>query len=294
MNEKIKNVIEVKQLSKKLGSFTLGEMDFEIPMGYIVGLIGENGAGKTTLLHLLLGLYHPDGGQISIFGQNYSRQETDIRQQIGYVLQERLFADHETLISNADMYGAYYENYDRELFLAHLTQFGLNPAKKYKKLSKGEELKFQFAFAMSHKPRLLILDEATGNFDPKFRETFLTGLKEFIKDGERSVILATHLTQELEQMADYILYIEKGRLLMNYDIETLRSRYRLVTGEEYKLKLLPKDKVISMEKGNLSTRALIRYRRHFSYDSELSLTTPTIEELMYFMTKRERGREYDF
>ena len=294
MRKEIENVIEVKQLSKKLGSFTLGEMSFELPMGYIIGLIGENGAGKTTLLHLLLGLYQPDSGQVNVLGENYADREADIRQEIGWVLQERLFADNDSLLENADVYGAYYENYDRELLMAYLEEFGLSPQKKYRKLSKGEELKFQFAFALSHKPRLLLLDEATGNFDPKFRERFLVYIKEFIKDGDRSVLLATHLTQELEQIADYILYMEKGRLLLNYDIETLRSRYRVVTGEDYKLKLLPKDKVICMEKGKLSTRALIRYRRHFTYDKELTLTVPTIEEIMYFITKRERGREYEF
>ncbi|MBQ8198311.1 MAG: ABC transporter ATP-binding protein [Lachnospiraceae bacterium] len=294
MRREIENVIEVKQLSKKLGSFTLGEMSFELPMGYIIGLIGENGAGKTTLLHLLLGLYQPDSGQVNVLGENYADREADIRQEIGWVLQERLFADNDSLLENADVYGAYYENYDRELLMAYLEEFGLSPQKKYRKLSKGEELKFQFAFALSHKPRLLLLDEATGNFDPKFRERFLVYIKEFIKDGDRSVLLATHLTQELEQIADYILYMEKGRLLLNYDIETLRSRYRVVTGEDYKLKLLPKDKVICMEKGKLSTRALIRYRRHFTYDKELTLTVPTIEEIMYFITKRERGWEYEF
>ena len=294
MGQDMKNVIEVKQLKKQLGKFSLGEMSFELPMGYIIGLVGENGAGKTTLLHLLLGLYQPDGGQVNVLGECYEQAEAQIRQQLGFVLQERLFIDHETLISNADIYGTYYEKYDRELLKDYLEEFGLDPEKKYRKLSKGEELKFQFAFAMSHKPKVLIMDEATGNFDPKFREKFLEHIKDFIKDGDRSVLLATHLTQELEQMADYIMYIEKGKLLFSYDIETLRSRYRVVTGEEYKIKLLPKDKMICMEKGKLSTRAFIRYRRHYAYDKGLTLTVPTIEEVMYFITKRERGREYEF
>ena len=294
MGQDMKNVIEVKQLKKQLGKFSLGEMSFELPMGYIIGLVGENGAGKTTLLHLLLGLYQPDGGQVNVLGECYEQAEAQIRQQLGFVLQERLFIDHETLISNADIYGTYYEKYDRELLKDYLEEFGLDPEKKYRKLSKGEELKFQFAFAMSHKPKVLIMDEATGNFDPKFREKFLEHIKDFIKDGDRSVLLATHLTQELEQMADYIMYIEKGKLLFSYDIETFRSRYRVVTGEEYKIKLLPKDKMICMEKGKLSTRAFIRYRRHYAYDKELTLTVPTIEEVMYFITKRARGREYEF
>lgn len=294
MEENITNVIEVKNLTKKLGKFSLGEMSFELPLGYIIGLIGENGAGKTTLLHLLLGLYRPTEGEVKIFGERYCEKEIEIRQQTGFVLQERLFADGDSLITNADIYGAYYENYDRETMLKYLDEFGLDAQKKYKKLSKGEELKFQFAFAMAHKPKLLILDEATGNFDPGFREKFLVCIKDFIKDGDKSVILATHLTQELEQIADYILYLEKGKLLMNYDIETFRSRYRIAVAEDYKLKLLPENLLICKEKGNLASRALIRYHSRYPYDKELMLVQPTIEEVMYFVTKRERGREYEF
>ncbi len=288
------SVIEMKQVRKNLGSFVLDDISLEIPKGYIIGLIGQNGAGKTTLLHLLLGLYQPNEGQVRLFEKEYEKEEKLIRQNIGVVLQERLFATSDTLIQNADYYGKYYENYEKEKFCELLQEFGLNKEQKYKKLSKGEELKFQFAFALAHNPKLLILDEATGNFDPKFRETFLEKIKEFIADGERSVILATHLTQELEQIADYIVYLEKGKLLFAHDIEELRARYRIAVGEHYKIKLLPKQKVIHVEQGKLSTRALIRHRKHYSYDKELTLLTPTLEELMYFITKRERGSDYDF
>ncbi len=288
------NVIEMKQVVKKLGKFELGELTLEIPMGYIIGLIGANGAGKTTLLHLLLGLYKPSAGEVKVFGKSYEEHEYEIRQQTGFVLQENLYEANQTLLANANHYGVLYENYDSERFCEYLNEFGLEPDRKYKKLSKGEELKFQFAFALSHKPRLLILDEATGNFDPTFRECFLNCIKDFIADGEHSVILATHLTQELDRLADYIIYLEKGKLLFAYDIEQLRARFRIAAGENYKVNLLPKDKVIYKEVGQLSTRALIRYRRHYTYDRELTLTVPTIEELMYFITKREGGREYEF
>lgn len=292
--EQENSVIEVKQVVKKLDRFELGEMSFDLPMGYFIGLIGANGAGKTTLLHLLLGLYKPTAGEVKIFGKSYAEAEFEIRQKIGFILQEKLYESGLALLANANRYGELYENYDSALFCEYLKEFGLSPDKKYKKLSKGEELKFQLAFALSHKPTLLILDEATGNFDPAFREKFLKYLKDFIADGEHSVILATHLTKELDQLADYIVYIERGKLLFAYDIEQIRSRYRIATGENYKINLLPKDKVIHREIGQLSTRALIRYRSHYTYDKEVTLTVPTIEELMYFITKREGGREYDF
>lgn len=287
-------IFELSSVSKKIGSFSLKEISLQLPKGYIMGLVGQNGAGKTTLLHVLLGLYKADKGNVRVFDREYAQDENVIREQIGVVLQERLFENHKTLLENGDYYGSFYKQYDREKLLHQFNRFGLVPEKKYKSLSKGEELKFQFAFALSYSPKLLVLDEATGNFDPEFREEFLKELKDFIADGEHSVILSTHLTEELDRIADYIAYMEKGKLLFAYDVETMRDRYRIAVGETYKVKLLPQDRVVHMEQGAMGSRALVRHRRNYPYDKELTVTIPTIEELMYFITKRERGRAYDF
>lgn len=282
-------MIQIKGVSKKLESFRLEDMNIELPEGYIMGLIGPNGSGKTTLINLILGLYRPDKGKISVFGKKYEEEERAIHEDIGYVLQERLFEGYLTLEENANHYGRYYKKYEKARLVELLERFGLEPRKRYKELSKGQELKFQFAFAMSHQPRLLILDEATGNFDPDFREQFLMMLKEFIADGKHSVLLATHLTDELDRIADYITYLEKGKQLFSRDIENLRDTYRLVTGEAYKLRLLPKQDVIYMEEGVYTAKALIKYYERYPYDKEITLTLPTIEELMYFITKRQKG-----
>lgn len=278
-------MIKVSNLGKKLGTFYLENMNFELPAGYIMGLIGPNGSGKTTLLHLLMGLYAPNEGEVAVFDKQYQNEEHAIREDLGVVLQERLFEDYRTLEENASYYGKYYVNYDAELFKIYLERFELDPKRKYKGLSKGEELKFQFAFALAHKPKLLLLDEPTGNFDPDFREEFLKELKDFIADGERSIILATHLTEDLDQLADYILYLEKGKQLLAMDIETMHDTFRMIAGDEYRIRLFPADHVIHMEKGNYGTKALVRHRRRFDYTG-LTVTKPTIEELMYFMTKR--------
>ena len=282
-------MIQIKGVSKKLESFLLEDMNIELPEGYIMGLIGPNGSGKTTLINLILGLYKPDKGKISVFGKEYEEEERAIHEDIGYVLQERLFEGYLTLEENGNHYGRYYKKYEPTKLIELLERFGLEPRKRYKELSKGQELKFQFAFAMSHQPRLLILDEATGNFDPDFREQFLTMLKEFIADGKHSVLLATHLTDELDRIADYITYLEKGKQLFSRDIESVRDTYRLVTGEAYKLRLLPKQDVIYMEEGAYTAKALIKYYERYPYDKEITLTVPTIEELMYFITKRQKG-----
>lgn len=278
-------IIEVKEVSKRLGSFTLNNITLELPKGYICGLIGPNGAGKTTLLHLILGLYRPEGGSILIDGMSYNDRETQIHDRIGTVLLEDLFDGALTLRQNGDEYGRYYSSYNAQVLEQYLERFGLESGRLFKKLSKGEKLKFQFAFALSHNAKLLVLDEPTGNFDVSFREEFFKILKEFIADGERSVLLSTHLTEDLDRMADYICYLEKGKVIFSGDIEELHDTYRMVAGEDYKVKLLRKEDIIYMEKGKYGTKALVKYRPRCPYDS-LTVTIPTIEELMYFITKR--------
>jgi len=283
--------MKLDKITKLIGTFRLRDISLEIPEGYIIGLIGANGCGKTSLLHILMGLYKPDSGEMELMGMKYPEDEAKLHDNIGVVLQERLYEDYMTLQENAAYYGRFYSNYDEAYFLEMLESYGLDPKSKYKGLSKGEELKFQFAFALAHHPKLLLLDEPTGNFDPDFREEFLGALKDFIADGEHTVILATHLTDDLDKMADYLIYMEKGSILTAMDIEELRTRYRIVAGEDYRMKLLPEQRIIHMEKGEFATKALIRHRPIDDYDMSYTVSVPTIEEFMYFVTKREKGIE---
>ncbi len=279
-------MIQFQQVTKQLGSFTLKDVSFELPAGYIMGLIGPNGAGKTSLIHLLLGLYTPNEGRIQIVGKEYENGRQEILNQIGSVLLDEMFEHSWTLMQNGKEYGKFYEEYSQETLKEYLHRFQLEENRLYRKLSKGEKLKFQFAFALSHNAKLLILDEPTGNFDPQFREIFFRECKNFIADGTRSIVISTHLTEDLDRMADYILYLEKGQTIFAGDIETLREEYRLVTGERYKINLLRPERVIHVEEGTYGTKALVKHTRRSVYDKEVAVSVPTIEELMYFMTKR--------
>lgn len=279
-------ILQVQDISKRLGNFRLEHVSFELPEGYIMGLIGPNGAGKTTLIHIILGLYQPDAGTVLIGGKDYSNAEQEIKEQIGCVLLDELFEGALTLKQNADGYGAYYTRYDPNTADHYMERFALRQTARYAELSRGEKLKFQLAFALSHDANLLVLDEPAGNFDPEFRGQFLETLKEFIADGKRSVILSTHLTDDLDRMADYITYLEQGKMILSDDIESVRESYRLVAGEAYKIRLLPKEDVICTEQGEYGARALVRHHRRRIYDKELTVLVPSIEELMYFMTKR--------
>ena len=284
-------MIKLDKISKLIGTFRLRNINLEIPEGYIIGLIGVNGCGKTSLLHILMGLYRANSGNMELMDMKYPQDEAKLHDSIGVVLQERLFEDYMTLQENAAYYGRFYSKYDEGYLLKMLEAYGLEPTRKYKGLSKGEELKFQFAFALAHHPKLLLLDEPTGNFDPDFREEFLNALKQFIEDGEHTVILATHLTDDLDKIADYLIYMEKGTILTAMDIEELRTKYRIVAGEDYRMKLLPEQRVIHMEKGEFATKALIRHRAIDEYDKSYTVSVPTIEEFMYFVTKRAKGTE---
>lgn len=184
-------MLKLNNVSKKFPNFSLQDISFELPKGYIMGLIGENGAGKTTILNHILGLYQPNSGTITIDGMTYREQEKQIKNRLGYVLTDEIFGGELTLVENANMYGKYYEHYKQPIFHEYCRRFQLEETKKFKHLSKGEKLKFQFAFALSHQPKLLVLDEPTANFDPDFRKEFLQILTEFVSDGEKSVLLAT-------------------------------------------------------------------------------------------------------
>ena len=279
-------MIDCNNVSKRFTSFSLKNITFNLPAGYICGLIGENGSGKTTLINILSGLYSYDG-EVRISGRDYCNHEYDIKQDIGVVVHGDIFEAKESLISNANYFGRFYKKYSKNLLENYLERFNLNDKKKYKELSKGEKLKFALAFALAHEPRLLLLDEPGANFDIEFRKEINSLLREFIIDGTRSVILSTHIISDVETFADYILFLKNGEQVLFGDVETIREKYRMVSGEKYKIKLL-KDRIIYLEEGRISCNALVKHDKQ-GYDKELKVWEPGIDELMYYIGK---GKDY--
>ena len=279
-------MIDCNNVSKRFTSFSLKNITFNLPAGYICGLIGENGSGKTTLINILSGLYSYDG-EVRISGRDYCNHEYDIKQDIGVVVHGDIFEAKESLISNANYFGRFYKKYSKNLLENYLERFNLNDKKKYKELSKGEKLKFALAFALAHEPLLLLLDEPGANFDIEFRKEFNSLLREFIIDGTRSVILSTHIISDVETFADYILFLKNGEQVLFGDVETIREKYRMVSGEKYKIKLL-KDRIIYLEEGRISCNALVKHDKQ-GYDKELKVWEPGIDELMYYIGK---GKDY--
>lgn len=282
-------MIELNEVSKRIGAFELRQCNIKIPGGYICGIAGPNGAGKTTLLHLLLGLYRPDSGTVQIDGRGYDMEEKQIHDRIGTVLVDELFNPALSVWENGRCYGKYFSRYDAAVFRHYLVQFGVDGKKRFEKLSKGEKLKAQFAFALSHTPELLILDEPASNFDPEFREQFFRILQEFISDGRKSVILTTHLTEDLDCYADYLLYLSQGEIVYAGDIEQFREAYRVVSGERYRITGCGKKRIVALEENAYCAKALMRHRAEDSYDEALTVSYPTVQEFMYFYEKRGMG-----
>lgn len=279
-------MITFSGVCKKLDKFLLNEVSFELHEGCICGLVGRNGAGKTTILNLILGLLRPDAGECTIDGMKYEDNEKKIRELIGCVLVDELFIPQLSPKDNGDHFGSFYEAYDGEAYRKYLEMFQIAGKKHFKELSKGQKLKCQFAFALSIKPKYLILDEPTANFDPEFREDFWQLIREFILDGEHSVLLATHLTDDLDRMADELIFLDEGQTVYTGDMEEFREHYRILSGEKYRIKNLRKEYVLGMEEGKYSTKALVLNKR--GLPEELAAARPTIEEFMYLYTKGEK------
>lgn len=281
-------MLKLINVNKKLGKFELKNIDFKLPKGYIMGLIGQNGSGKTSIINTILGLYKMDSGSIYINDIDLKKNEKEAKDKIGFILYEELFTPYLTLLQNADFYGSYYSEYSKDEFIKYCDEFGLDINRKLKKFSKGEKLKFQFAFALSHKPKLLILDEPVGNFDIEFKKVFLKILSEFIEDEEHSVLVSTNTINELETIADYIVMINNGQIIFSMEKEIMMEKFKIVIGEEEKIDyLINQENIIYKEKGKYQTKAFILNKFSYTGD-ELVIETPSIEDIMYYIIKSKK------
>ena len=177
----------------------------------------------------------------------------------------------------------------KELAKKSKLEVKIDANKKLSKFSTGQKLKFQFAFALSHKPKLLLLDEPVGNFDPEFRKEFLSILSEFIEDGEHSILISTNTTMELEAMADYITMIKRGKIVFSMEKEGMCEKYKLVKGEGCKIDLIDKDRIIYKESGSYQTTALVLNDEFYEYDEELVVEAPSIDDVMYYIVKGDEN-----
>ncbi|MGL4739193.1 MAG: ABC transporter ATP-binding protein [Sarcina sp.] len=222
------NIVEIKNLKKTLGEFKLDIKELNIPSGYITGFIGKNGSGKTTTIKLIMGLLFPDAGEIKIFDQRLLENEIEIKSKIGYIGVESGYPEHLELRSIKKMISRFYKSWDESLYDKYTEKFDLKPKKLYKDLSSGQKKQFDLCMALSHKPKLLIMDEPTANLDPVVRNEFLKILSEHLVNDDMSVFYSSHITSDLEKSADYINFIDEGKIFLSGVKDELLDKHKLI------------------------------------------------------------------
>ena len=223
-------ILEVNNLRKEFKNFTIDDISFKLEPGYIMGFIGPNGAGKSTTIKLIMNLLKKDGGEIKIFGKDHIKYEKEVKNRIGFVYDENYYYEDLTINSMKNIVASFYSNWDDDKFYQYIKEFDLNPKAKIKTLSKGMKMKFSLAVALSHNADLIIMDEPTSGLDPVFRREILDILYSVIQDDTKSIFFSTHITTDLEKVADYITFINKGKIVFSQAKDDILENYAIVKG----------------------------------------------------------------
>lgn len=238
------NALEIKDLSKSFGSFSLQNLTLTVPMGTALGLVGENGAGKSTTISLILGQLRRDSGEIRILGQDTDSDSVSVREDIGVVFDESCFPDGLNARQVDKVERCIYKNWDSGAFYEHIRRFDLPETKPFKEYSRGMKMKLALAVALSHKAKLLLLDEATGGLDPLARDELIGELSRFISDGEHAILLSSHIVSDIEKLCVRVAFLHKGRLILSEEKETLLAAHPGQTLEEIILDITRKERAL--------------------------------------------------
>ena len=257
--------LELKNVCKSFRDFTLNNISFTLPQGYIMGLVGPNGAGKTTTIQLILNMLEKDTGEILVFGKDNVVSEKEIKQDIGIVFDSIFYVDSWTVKDTEKAVSIFYNDWRHDIFNDMVKRFDLPQNKKVGELSRGMQMKLMLACAFSHNAKLLILDEPTSGLDPVTRDEFLEILQDYIKDGERSVLFSTHITSDLEQVADYITLVNQGNMIFTGSMENLLNSYRLIKGKPRDLTIELEKTIIGLRKTNMGFDGLISAKAATQY-----------------------------
>lgn len=278
------NICEIRNLSKRYGDFALERVSFDIPRGAIVGLIGENGAGKSTTINCLLGEVAPDGGEIRIFGRDLA--DESVRDRIGVVFDENHFPEIFTPAEIGRFMAGIYSDWDADAYRSRLTNFGLPEDKKTGEFSRGMKVKLAFAVALSHNAEFLVLDEATSGLDPVVRDDILDALLEFVQDERHSVLVSSHITSDLEKIADYIAFLHRGKLVFCLPKDELADEYGVVHCGAADFERLEPEIVVAWRREEFQTRALVRNRVRAAELLPDAIVAPAeLDEIMLFYAK---------
>ena len=286
----MENAIVVKNLTKKYEGFTLNNISFQIPKGSIVGFVGENGAGKSTTIKAILGLLTVESGEIELLGHKikHGDKETAYKEHIGVVFDENNFPGDLRVKYIHKVMKNIYRTWNDDKFCRLLKRFELPEGKKVKELSKGMKMKLSLSAALAHRPKLLILDEATAGLDPVVRDEILDEFLGFIRDEDHAVLMSSHITSDLEKVADYIAYIHQGQVVLSDAKDNILDSYGRVGCTAAQLETIDPRDILRTRKGTFGCEALVGDRVAFSRKYPMLLVErTTLEDIMLFVGKGE-------
>ena len=283
------NVLELHGVCKQYGSFALRNVGFTLPRGTVMGLIGENGAGKTTTIKAVLDLIRPDSGEITVLGKHGS--DPSVREKIGVVLEDGGFPSTMNLAQVSTLLGRAYKNWNAEEFASYIEKFGMDMkmdmGKAIKDYSKGMKTKLNIAAALSHNAELLLLDEPTSGLDPVVRDEVLDLLYDFMQDETHAILLSSHITSDLDKIADAITFIHKGEVLLSEPRDQLLDTYGVLRCTVDQLDALDPSAVRAKRVGTFGCEALVR---RDGIPANWSVEPVNIEQIMLFLTRGERAQ----
>ncbi len=284
----MENILEIQNLCKKYDDFELKNVSFNLPKGMIMGFIGENGAGKTTTIKAILNIVKSYSGNIKIFGLDNCKDEEKIKEEIGVVLDDMFFPEILTPNDINNSMKSIYKNWDTKMFYNYLKEFSLLPNKQIKTFSKGMRKKLEIATALSHHPKLLILDEPTSGLDPVARVEVSQIFQSILEKDDCSILLSSHITADLEHIADYITFINNGEILLSKTTTELLDKYGIVKCTEKEFKTINKKDYIKYKKNKYEYEVLVPNKKDFKAKYNIGVIDKiTLDELMVLMIKGE-------
>ena len=282
------NAIEIRGLCKSFGDFALDHIDLTLPGGSIMGLIGENGAGKTTTIKCILNLIRRDAGEISIWDRDNLREERAAKAGVGVVLDECFFHDSLRPRDLDRVLGPVFPDWDRGLYGDYLDKFRLPANKLIREFSRGMKMKLSLAAALAHRPRLLILDEATAGLDPVVRDEILDEFLAFIQDEDHAILISSHITSDLEKAADYITYLHQGKVVLSEAKDVILDSYGRAAGTAEQFARVDPADLVRVRRGSFGWEGLVADRAAFQRKyRDLLVEKTTLEDIMLFIGKGE-------
>lgn len=277
--------VELDNVTKEYKDFKLADISLRVPKGCIMGLIGENGAGKTTIIKAILDLITIDSGTIKVLGEGNFRNNSRLKEKIGVVFDECCFSELQTLESIGKSMKYLYKQWDSNAFKYYTTKFDLPDKKILKEYSRGMKMKLSIAVALSHNAELLIMDEATSGLDPIVRDKILESFLEYIQDENHTILLSSHITTDLEKVADYITFVHKGKMVFSESKDDIIYNYGIIKCQEKDYRELDKGHIKGVRKNRFGWEVMIDNRLAMEKQGKYVIDRASIDEIMLFQHK---------